>query len=327
MKRVLEDIKNQDFKKVYLFYGEEDYLKRQYRDRLVHALNPEGDTMNMAHFEGKGIDVKEVISLGETLPFFAERRILVLEDTGFFKGQCPDLPEYMGELPDYLCMIFVEDEVDKRSRMYKAVKNAGAVVEFPLQDERTLMRWVLGILTREGKKITQRDMELFLMKTGTDMTNIEMELEKLLAYTMGRDVVTPGDIEEICTNQITNRIFEMVRAVSEQNQKKALDLYYDLLSLKEPPMRILFLLARQFNMMLQVKDMQRLGFDQKGIADKLGIQSFIVRNYASFARKYSMDRLRQAVEDFTRTEEDVKTGKLQDVMSVELMIVKYSAAG
>ena len=66
MKRVLEDIKNQDFKKVYLFYGEEDYLKRQYRDRLVHALNPEGDTMNMAHFEGKGIDVKEVISLGET---------------------------------------------------------------------------------------------------------------------------------------------------------------------------------------------------------------------------------------------------------------------
>ena len=289
---------------------------------------PEGDTMNMAHFEGKGIDRE-----GSDFP---GRDVAVLrgaEDSGaggygiFSKDSRPDLPEYMGELPDYLCMIFVEDEVDKRSRMYKAVKNAGAVVEFPLQDERTLMRWVLGILTREGKKITQRDMELFLMKTGTDMTNIEMELEKLLAYTMGRDVVTAGDIEDICTNQITNRIFEMVRAVSEQNQKKALDLYYDLLSLKEPPMRILFLLARQFNMMLQVKDMQRLGFDQKGIADKLGIQSFIVRNYASFARKYSMDRLRQAVEDFTRTEEDVKTGKLQDVMSVELMIVKYSAAG
>lgn len=327
MKRVLEDIKNQNFKSVYLFYGEENYLKRQYRDRLVHAMNPEGDTMNMAHFEGKGIDVKEVISLGETLPFFAERRILVLEDTGFFKGQCPELPEYLGKLPEYLCMIFVEDEVDKRSRMYKAVKNVGAVVEFAVQDERTLMRWVLGILTREGKKITQRDMEFFLMKTGTDMTNIEMELEKLLSYTMGRDVVTAGDIEEVCTNQITNRIFEMVRAVSEQNQRKALDLYYDLLSLKEPPMRILFLLARQFNMMLQVKDLQRLGFDQKGMADKLGIQSFIVRNYVSFARKFPMERLRQAVEDFTSTEEDVKTGRLQDVMSVELMIVKYSAAG
>lgn len=283
--------------------------------------------MNMAHFEGKGIDVREVISLGDTMPFFSERRVLVLEDTGFFKGQCPQLPEYLGELPEYLCMIFVEDEVDKRSRMYKAVKKAGTAAEFSVQDENTLMRWVLGILKREGRQITRRDMELFLTKTGTDMSNIEKELEKLLCYTMGRDVITARDIEEVCTNQITNRIFEMIRAVSEQDQKKALDLYYDLLALKEPPMRILFLLARQFNMMLQVKDLMRLGYDQKGMADKLGIQSFIVRNYSSYARKYSSARLRQAVEDFTQAEEEVKTGRLGDVMSVELLIVKYSQAG
>lgn len=283
--------------------------------------------MNMAHFEGKGIDVREVISLGDTMPFFSERRVLVLEDTGFFKGQCPQLPEYLGELPEYLCMIFVEDEVDKRSRMYKAVKKAGTAAEFSVQDENTLMRWVLGILKREGRQITRRDMELFLTKTGTDMSNIEKELEKLLCYTMGRDVITARDIEEVCTNQITNRIFEMIRAVSEQDQKKALDLYYDLLALKEPPMRILFLLARQFNMMLQVKDLMRLGYDQKGMADKLGIQSFIVRNYSSYARKYSSARLRQAVEDFTQAEEDVKTGRLGDVMSVELLIVKYSQGG
>ena len=324
MKRILEDIKNHQFQRAYLLYGEEAYLKRQYRDRLIHALNPEGDTMNMAHFEGKGIDVREVISLGDTMPFFSERRVLVLEDTGFFKGQCPQLPEYLGELPEYLCMIFVEDEVDKRSRMYKAVKKAGTAAEFSVQDENTLMRWVLGILKREGRQITRRDMELFLTKTGTDMSNIEKELEKLLCYTMGRDVITARDIEEVCTNQITNRIFEMIRAVSEQDQKKALDLYYDLLALKEPPMRILFLLARQFNMMLQVKDLMRLGYDQKGMADKLGIQSFIVRNYSSYARKYSSARLRQAVEDFTQAEEDVKTGRLGDVMSVELLIVKYS---
>lgn len=320
MKRVLEDIKNQDFKKVYLFYGEEDYLKRQYRDRLVHALNPEGDTMNMAHFEGKGIDVKEVISLGETLPFFAERRILVLEDTGFFKGQCPDLPEYMGELPDYLCMIFVEDEVDKRSRMYKAVKNAGAVVEFPLQDERTLMRWVLGILTREGKKITQRDMELFLMKTGTDMTNIEMELEKLLAYTMGRDVVTAGDIEEICTNQITNRIFEMVRAVSEQNQKKALDLYYDLLSLKEPPMRILFLIARQFNQLLQAKELTAGGSQKGEIASRLKVPPFVAGKLIAQAKPFTREQILSRVSRCVELEEAVKTGQLSDQLAVELLI-------
>lgn len=325
MKSILEDIKNQEFKQVYLFYGEENYLKKQYRDKLTNALNPDQDTMNFSHFEGKGIDVKEVISLGETMPFFAERRIILLENTGFFKGQCPELAEYMSSLPEYLCMIFVEEEIDKRSKMYKAVKQAGRIVEFAVQDERILMRWVLGIMKREGRQITQRDMELFLSRTGTDMSNIEKELEKLICYTMGREVITTQDIEAVCTTRITNRIFAMVQAVADQNQKRALELYYDLLSLKEPPMRILFLLARQFNLLLQVKELQNLGFSGKDIAAKTGLQTFVLKNYTRCTGRYSVQQLRQAVEDFTQAEEDVKTGKLQDVLSVELLIVKYSA--
>ena len=250
MKSLQEDIKNQEFKKVYLLCGEEDYLKKQYKEKLKNALVPDGDTMNFSIFEGKKTEPRAVIDLGETMPFFAERRVIFLEDTGFFKNQCQDLPEYLGELPDYLCMVFVESEVDKRSRMYKAVKKYGRIVEFGQQDSNTLMRWVLGILNREGRKITRNDMELFLTKTGTDMGNIERELEKLLCYTMGREVITKADIEAVCTTQISNHIFEMIRAVTEKNQKKALDLYYDLLSLKEPPMRILFLLARQFNLIM-----------------------------------------------------------------------------
>lgn len=128
--------------------------------------------------------------------------------------------------------------------MYKAVKACGTIAEFARQDEKTLMRWAAGLLGKAGKKITQRDMELLLTKTGTDMGNLRMELEKLISYTEGRDIVTAEDIEEICTTQTTNRIFDMVRAVTEKNQKRALDLYYDLLTLKEPPMRILFLLAK-----------------------------------------------------------------------------------
>lgn len=324
MKSVLEDIKNEEYKQVYLFYGEEGYLKKQYRDKLQAAWNPDGDTMNVSRFEGKGIDVKEVISLGETMPFFAERRILILENTGFFKTASPELIEYLQALPDYLYLLFVEDEVDKRSKMFKTVKQIGRVVEFGIQDEKTLMRWVLGIMKREGKQITQRDMEYFLEKTGTDMSNIEKELEKLLCYTMERNVITGADIEAVCTTQINNRIFAMVQAVAEQNQKKALDLYYDLLALKEPPMRILFLLARQFNLLLQVKELQRLGCDQKTIASRTGLQSFVVRNYTGCTGRYTTKQLRQAVEDFTQTEADVKTGRLSDVLSVELLIVKYA---
>lgn len=154
MKNIQADIKSGNFKQVYLLYGEEAYLKQQYKQNLVKALNPDGDTMNFNHYEGKGIDVKQLIDLCETMPFFAERRVVLLEDTGFFKNKCEELADYMKELPDYLYLVFAETEVDKRNRMYKAVKACGSIAEFIRQDEKTLMRWAAGILGKAGKKIT-----------------------------------------------------------------------------------------------------------------------------------------------------------------------------
>ena len=325
MKSIQEDIKTGNFKQSYLLFGEEAYLKQQYKEKLLNALNPDGDTMNFSRYEGKGIDVKQVIDLCETMPFFADRRIILLEDTGFFKNKCEELADYMKSLPDYLVLVFAESEVDKRSRMYKAVKSSGRVTEFAKQDEKTLMRWAAGILGKEGKKITQKDMELFLTKTGTDMGNIRMELEKLVAYTEGKDIVAAEDIEAVCVTQTTNKIFDMVRAVTEKNQKKALELYYDLLTLKEPPMRILFLLAKQFRQLLLTKKMAGEGASQNEIASRLGVPSFVVRNISACARSYTVEELECAVEDFVDAEEAVKTGRLGDVLSVELLIVKYSS--
>ncbi|MDO4602262.1 MAG: DNA polymerase III subunit delta [Eubacteriales bacterium] len=325
MKSIQEDIKTGNFKQSYLLFGEEAYLKHQYKEKLLNALNPDGDTMNFSRYEGKGIDVRQVIDLCETMPFFAERRVILLEDTGFFKNKCEEFADYMKNLPDYLVLVFSESEVDKRSRMYKAVKSGGRVTEFAKQDEKTLMRWAAGLLGKEGKKITQRDMEFFLTKTGTDMGNIRMELEKLIMYTEGQDIVTAEDIEAICVTQTTNKIFDMVRAVTEKNQKRALELYYDLLTLKEPPMRILFLLAKQFRQLLLTKKMTGEGASQNEIATRLGVPSFVVRNISACARSYTVEELEKAVEDFVDAEEAVKTGRLGDVLSVELLIVKYSS--
>lgn len=98
MKSLNEDLKTGQFKQIYLLYGEESYLKRQYKERFVKALLPEGDTMNYASYDGKNIDVREVIDLAETMPFLAQRRLLVFEDTGFFKSS----GSAGGELADYI---------------------------------------------------------------------------------------------------------------------------------------------------------------------------------------------------------------------------------
>ena len=128
MKNLNEDLKTGNIKQAYLLYGEEAYLKKQYRDRLTKAVLPEGDTVNYAHYEGKGINVPEIIDLAVTMPFFAEKRLIVIEDSGLFKNADAKFADYIKSMPETVCFVFVESEVDKRSKMYKAVKETGRVV-------------------------------------------------------------------------------------------------------------------------------------------------------------------------------------------------------
>ena len=86
VKTLNEHMKTGQFKRSYLLYGEEAYLKKQYKEKLTKAMFPDGDTVNYAYFEGKGTEPSKLIDLAETMPFFAERRLIVVENSGFFKS-------------------------------------------------------------------------------------------------------------------------------------------------------------------------------------------------------------------------------------------------
>lgn len=166
--------------------------------------------------------------------------------------------------------------------------------------------------------------QVFISKTGNDMENIDKELEKLICYCMDRENIETADVEAVCVEQTTNKIFEMVNAISEKKQRKALDLYYDLLTLKEPPMRILFLIARQFQKLALIKELTGEGYDNRTIASRTAMPEFAVRKNQAMAKSFSTEQLRKAVEDSVELEEAVKTGRLNDQMAVELLIMEYS---
>ena len=116
------------------------------------------------------------------------------------------MAEYLSAPNETTFFVFTESEVDKRSKLFKTVSSKGCAVEFATQDENTLKRWVASLLSKEGKKVTESTVMLFLGKTGTDMENIQSELEKLICYCMDRDVVTSDDVEAICTTRLQDRI-------------------------------------------------------------------------------------------------------------------------
>lgn len=324
MQQLIQDLKNQTYKPVYLLFGEEDYLRRQYRDKLRQALVSEGDTMNYHYCEGKDINVREIIDLAETLPFFADRRVIVLENSGLCKSGGDELAAYLEEPAQTVCFILNETQIDKRTRLFKAIKNKGRVCEFPHQNEAVLKKWLVTLARQDEKKIDEKTAEYFLEKTGNEMDNIRSEWEKLMCYCLHKETVTCADIDAVCTQHVSNRIFEMVAAIAEKRQKQALDMYHDLLTLKESPMGILVLIARQFNLMLQIKELQAQRISDRQIAEKVGLAPFIVQKYQRQASRFKMKELKDALASCVEADEAVKTGRMNDVLSVELLIIERS---
>lgn len=319
MKNIKEDIRTRQFKGAYLLYGTEEYLKKLYRNKLKEAVLEDSDAMNLQEYAGKGIEEKEVRELADTMPFFAEYRLIVLENTGWFKN-ATDFADHIPELPDTTVIVFVETEVDKRSRMFKAVKEYGYPCEMNGMTEQELKLWIASLLKKENKKITEANIQFLLERAGTDMTRLEGELEKLICYTLGRDIIEADDIIAVCQEQLTGKVFAMTEAMAQGKKQKALELYYDLTAMQEKPLGILYMIQRQFHFLLVVKEMKKKGTDKGSIALVLSVPPFAVPKYITQAERFTEESLKELLEETLRLEEEVKTGRLKEQLAVELLL-------
>lgn len=322
MKTLNNDIKDKKFQKSYLLFGEETYLKNLYKNKLKAAVVPD-DSMNYNYFEGKGIDINEVIDICDTLPFFADKRLVILQNTGYFKSSQDTIVNYIDMIPESAVVVFVESEVDKRNKLYKRIKGNGYVCELNTPSESQLEKWVYDIIKRDNKNITRETMTLFLDTVGNDMETILQELEKLLCYTLGRDVVTNNDVSDVCTERIEVKIFDLFNAIAAKNKIKTMDIYYDLIGNKEPLMRIMFMLSRQFNQLISVKDMTNKGYSKKDIAAKMSLRSdWQVGQLQKQCSGYSIQSLKSLLKMCVKNEEAVKNGNLKENTAVEMILVK-----
>ncbi|MCI5504623.1 MAG: DNA polymerase III subunit delta [Eubacterium sp.] len=326
MKEIRRQIKERSFYKVYLLTGDENYLVMQARHLLKEALVADGDEMNYTLFEDTRIDMQHLKELALTYPFFSEKRLLMLDRTGILKSGKDALIDIMENMPETTCMVISEPEIDKRSKAYKWIKKNGYVAEFlkKNQTEKVLLRWVATLLSKEKKQIRENDARYFLERVGDDMFQIKNETEKLISYVGERTEITREDIEAIASGEVQNKIFDMVSAIAQGNKTQALNYYNDLILLKEPPMHILFLIIRQYRILLMICNMRSLHKPDKEIAQAAGIPVFAIRKNESQLRGYNLKSLEKCIASCIEMEEQIKTGRISDQMAVELLIVGLS---
>jgi DNA polymerase-3 subunit delta len=323
METINEHIKTNQLKNVYLLYGEERALMLQFRDKLKEEICPDGDDMNITRFSGKGISAVEVADLANTLPFFAEHRLIIIEDSRWFTTS-NDFAEQIKQFPDTTYLIFVEQEVDGRNKLFKAVSTMGYAANLKTPSPKQLAVKIVSQCKKEGKQITDDAVDYMLEQAGSSYGFLSMELEKVLSFKADADVITYEDVRMICTYQAEDKIFDMIDAIGNQNRERAMELYHDLLYLRKPVMQILSNLTRMTNMLLQISEMTRLNMDAKQIAAKTGLREWIVKKYKGQLKNYSYERLRDMLEACQEVDAGIKTGRYTDMIGVELLIVDFS---
>lgn len=320
MKVLNNDLKTSTFKGIYVLSGDDEFLKNSYKKRLKSAIVGE-DQMNFAYFEGKGIDIDAVIEFANTLPFFSEYRCILIEESLWFKSGNEKFLNYISTKPDSTKIIFVEKDLDKRSKLYKKVKELGYIAELnhPTNDE--LMNWTGNIINKSGKNITVSNMNLFIARVGNDMERLKSELDKLLSFTLDKDIIEEEDIIAVTSISLTNRIFELVKSITNNKIQDALDIYEDLVALKEPPIKIMILITRQFNQLLQIKELATAGFSEKDIISSMKLNPYVVKNLMRRARGFDMAMLLSYVKNAIELEEAIKQGNINDKLALEMLML------
>ena len=311
-------LKSGALSRAYLLCGEESYLRRNYKARFFSLFA--GDSMNVTLLREEAANEDNIIAAADTLPFFAEHRLVFVEESGLFQKSADKLADYLPALPESTLLVFSEESVDKRTRLYKAVAKLGGIVECAHPAERDLKLWAARYLLRSGKKIQERVLEQLLAAVGGDMEMLGGELEKLIAYLGARDVVTREDLAAIISVSVENRIFDMIAASCERKTDRALSLYGDLLALKEKPGRILAMLSRQYRQLRLVKAFAAEGKREKEIAELAGQPQWLVRKLLQMGRQLSLSGLAAAERRAAVLETAYKSGRMGEQLAVELLL-------
>ena len=325
MKGLKEQIQKGQIGKLYLFYGEERFLIQLYEQRIKKALLlPEDEMMNLDVMQSPQ-DPLQVQSSIETLPFMAERRVVIIKESSAFDlkpGKMGELADLMQDIPESATVIWIESKVDKRSKFYKAVQKYGYVVEFKRLGENELLTWIGQEVKRKGVQLDRNTASYFLSLTGNDMVRIQMELEKLTSYAKERGIISREDVDSIVSVTIENSIFKLTDHLGNQQPAAAYRIYRQLLEDNEPVQRIFFMMIRQFRLLYKASLMQ--GADRNAVAKELGVPSFAAGNYQNQARRFGEKRLKELLNKLLDLDTATKTGELDAEEAATLVILQYA---
>ncbi|HXF82463.1 MAG TPA: DNA polymerase III subunit delta [bacterium] len=272
---------------VYLLLGEEDLLADQALAALLDRLVPPAERdLNLDVVRADEVPMTDLITLLDTLPFFGQRRAVVVKDADLWKPSDQErLAEYLERGAPPSALILVATQLDRRRRLYATVRRLGEVQEFPRLTVRQLPAWITERVRREGRRIDPDAVEALIALAGPGLRQLALELEKLFAYVESLQRITRQDVEAVVGQRAQSTIFTLVDAIGRRQAGEALRALDDILREEAPPY-VLFMIARQFRLLMRVATLRARRKPFSVIQDAVGLPPYVARKIVAQADNF-----------------------------------------
>lgn len=333
----LDRIKNGQVNLVYLVQGKEPYLQELARKVFLETIvTPEDQDLNVGRFNMEEVSIQTAIQDAESVPFFGERRLVLVDNPSFFTGekekksmdhQLERLQAYLENPMDSSVMVFFApyDKLDQRKKIVKQLKKVAVLLDASELTERDVKQYIQDSLRNHQYSIQEEALETLLVKTQYSLTNSMKELDKLMIASIDTKMIPLELVESLVAKTLEQNIFELGESILKKEGVKALQIYHDMLLQKEDPLKMNAILLGQFRLLLQVSYLKREGYQEPEIQKTLGVHPYRVKIALQQSRRFGLPLLEKAFMQLVDTEYALKTSVGIKEMQLEWFILQFCA--
>lgn|SRR5574341_342444 len=331
---------------VYVFYGDDEpTLKGQLAEFCVGLFDPSLADLNTTRLDGVEIQPGQIEAAAGALPFLAETR-LVLVDNLTESATGREVIERLGEilpgLPDSTRLVLVESGLESRAqdsqsdqkrratrraalkKLVNVVENdpRGRALKFDLPKNPT--EWIIRRAAYHHASIEGGAAAELGRRINNDLTLAETELEKLATYVNDQRPISRADVDLLTPYNPEASIFRMADALAERDGRAALELLNQLLDGGEPELYILMMIARQYRLLILMREQLEHGRSASAAAKTLGVQDWAADRLARQARFYTLNALERVYHKLLEIDVSIKTGKIDARLALEELIARLA---
>lgn len=327
-------IKSRKFNAFYLLYGMEVFLIDKTIENLVNsALSEEDKSFNFSIYDMEETPIDLAIEDAETLPFFGDKRVVVIKNCTFLSSNKDKQEHDLGRLETLLnnpvpfsITVFVApyEKLDERKKIVKLLKKQADILEAKKLDNKDLNEWIHSLVQKEGVTIEKNALYKLVQQLGTNLNQLTQEIKKMALYVGPEGEITEEVVDTLIARTLENDIFALVDHVIHKRMENTFRLYFDMLKQNEEPIKILALLAGQFRLVLQAKLLVSKGYTEKEIASQIKVHPYRVKLASQQSKLFSERELKAILQEIAEADYMMKTGKMEKNLIMELFFTKLN---